>query len=284
MSPPRVAVVGHVEWGEFAVVERVPAVGEIVHADSVFSAVAGGGSVAAVQLARLAGAAEFFTVVGDDAVGSAALSGLAELGVTVHGTVRAGTEQRRAFVFLDAGHERTITVLGPRMVPHGDEALDWESLDAVDGVYFTGGDVAALAFARRARVLVATPRALDVLQAGAVALDALVLSAGDPGEAYVSGDLSSDPAFVVRTHGAHGGSWSGADGSSGTWAAAPLPGPKVDAYGCGDSFAAGLTYGMAAGLGIQGAVELAARCGAACLTGRGPYAAQLRGVGFRKWQ
>jgi ribokinase len=80
----------------------------------------------------------------------------------------------------------------------------------------------------------------------------------------------------VRTGGAQGGAWAGAGTAAGTWAAAPLPGPKVDAYGCGDSFAAGLTYGMAAGLGIDGAVELGARCGAACMTGRGPYAGQLR--------
>ena len=54
--------------------------------------------------------------------------------------------------------------------------------------------------------------------------------------------------------------------------AAPLPGPVRDAYGCGDSFAAGLTYGLGAGLAMPDALELGARCGAACLTGRGPYA------------
>jgi ribokinase len=52
-----------------------------------------------------------------------------------------------------------------------------------------------------------------------------------------------------------------------------------DFYGCGDSFAAGLTYGLGAGLPIGEAVELAARCGAACATGRGPYEGQLREAG-----
>jgi ribokinase len=47
-------------------------------------------------------------------------------------------------------------------------------------------------------------------------------------------------------------------------------------YGCGDSFAAGVTYGLGAGLPIGEALELGARCGAACATGRGPYAGQLR--------
>jgi ribokinase len=48
-----------------------------------------------------------------------------------------------------------------------------------------------------------------------------------------------------------------------------------DAYGCGDSFAAGLTYGLAAGMPVDEAVALAARCGAAVLAGRGAYGHQL---------
>ncbi len=39
----------------------------------------------------------------------------------------------------------------------------------------------------------------------------------------------------------------GVDGGIQQWGAAPLPGPRVDSYGAGDSFAAGLTYGLAAG-------------------------------------
>ena len=54
-----------------------------------------------------------------------------------------------------------------------------------------------------------------------------------------------------------------------------VPGPIRDAYGCGDSFAAGLTFALGDGRAIADAVELAARCGAACLTGRGPYERQL---------
>lgn len=54
-----------------------------------------------------------------------------------------------------------------------------------------------------------------------------------------------------------------------------MPGPPGDAYGAGDSFAAGLTYGLANGLSIDEALALGARCGAACATGRGPYEGQL---------
>jgi ribokinase len=36
-----------------------------------------------------------------------------------------------------------------------------------------------------------------------------------------------------------------------------------------------LTYALGAGKEIEAALALAARCGAACLTGRGPYSGQL---------
>jgi ribokinase len=39
----RVAVVGHVEWIEFARVERMPAAGEIVHASDAWEEPGGGG-------------------------------------------------------------------------------------------------------------------------------------------------------------------------------------------------------------------------------------------------
>ena len=57
----KLAVVGHVEWIEFVRVERVPLRGEIVHAQEVWAEAAGGGAVAAVQLARLAGSSTLFT-------------------------------------------------------------------------------------------------------------------------------------------------------------------------------------------------------------------------------
>ena len=62
----RLAVVGHVEWVEFARVPRMPAAGDIVHAERVWSEPAGGGAVVARQLALLAGRCELFTALGDD--------------------------------------------------------------------------------------------------------------------------------------------------------------------------------------------------------------------------
>src|SRR5207248_2570376 len=139
----------------------------------------------------------------------------------------------------------------------------------------TGGDVAALRRARSARVLVATSRALATIEAAGVELDVLVASATDPGEAFVADRLDPHPRHVVLTRGAEGGEWHGVDGSSGSWAVEPLPGPPVDSYGSGDSFAAGLTYGLGAGMALADALARGARCGAYCLAGRGPYGAQL---------
>jgi ribokinase len=123
-------------------------------------------------------------------------------------------------------------------------------------------------------VLVASPRATDALGHG-VALDALVLSANDAierGEAAATGD---EAELVVSTAGARGGLYRERDGRSGSWTAATPPGEAVDSYGCGDSFAAGLTYGLGAGMRAPDALDVAARCGAVCLTGRGPYERQL---------
>ena len=270
----RVAVVGHVEWIEFARVPRFPKPGEIVHATEWWEEVGGGGAVAAVQLAKLAGGAEFYTALAGDENGRRAKARLEELGVTVYAAPREG-RHRRGFVHLDDDHERTITILGDRIVPHGDDDLPWERLEGVDAVYFTGGDVAALEQARRARKLVATPRAYATLRASDVNLDALVRSAKDPGEQQAEEGLDPAPDIVVSTAGKEGGEWVGEDRSSGRWEAARLPGPPQDSYGAGDSFAAGLTYGLGAGLPIEQALEIASRCGAYKLAGRAAYDGQL---------
>jgi ribokinase len=271
----RVAVVGHVEWAEFAEVERVPAAGEIVEAPESWSQVAGGGAVAAVQLARLAGECLFLTALGDDELGHAAERELSEMGVRVAAAWRS-EPQRCAFVMLDAGAERTITTIGERLEPRREDPLPWEELREIDAVYLTAGDGGAVKAARAAANLVSTPRATAGLAAAGVAIDVLVASSADSGERHGACDLDPPPSVIARTAGAAGGELQWADGRSCRWEAAPLPGPPVDAYGSGDSFAAGLTYGLAAGRPPEEAVDLGARCGAACMTGRGPYEGQLK--------
>jgi ribokinase len=254
-------------------VERVPVTGEIVHASDAWEEPGGGGAVAAVQLAKLAGGAKLYTALGDDELGHRCKSELEALGLRVEATF-SPVAQRRAVVHVDGAGERTITVIGERLGPRGEDGLPWDELADTDAVYFTAGDREAARRTRAARTMVSTPRGLEVIAAAAVELDALVASGSDEGERYETGQLDPPPRLVVRTAGAAGGAWE-RDGASGRYDATPLPGPVRDAYGCGDSFAAGLTYGLGDGRPLESALELAARCGAACLTGRGPYEGQL---------
>jgi ribokinase len=274
----KVAVVGHVEWIEFARVEHVPAPGEIVHALESWEEPGGGGAVAAVQLARLARDCLFLTALGDDELGHRAERELMALGVRVEAVWRPAP-QRRAFVFTDAHAERTITVMGDRVGPRGADPLPWPELADVDGVYFTAGDADAVRAARAARMLVSTARTIRPLAEADAQIDMLVASSRDVGERYTHGDIEPPPHLVAWTAGAAGGWVEAPDGTRTDWTAAPLPGPPVDAYGAGDSFAAGLTYGLAAGRSPEEALAIGAQCGAACVTGRGPYAGQLHGNG-----
>jgi ribokinase len=262
-----VAVVGHHEWVMFARVEQVPAAGEIVHADEVWEEAAGGGAVAAVQLAKLAGRCTFVTALGADELGRRTRAQLEAQGVTVEAVARG--ESRRAFTFVDGVGERTITVLGDKLRPREkDFELDWRTFDAV---FFVSGDAELVRAARRARVMGATARELPTLAAAGVELDALVGSGKDEDERYQPGLLEPVPRLVVTTSGALGG-WAQ---PGGPYRAESPPGPIVDAYGCGDSFAAALTFALARGDEAADALQFAARCGASVLSGRGPYTTQL---------
>lgn len=268
----RVAVIGHIEWTEFARVERVPRQGEIVEASSLLEEPAGGGAVAAVQLARLNGSCDFFTALGDDEIAGRAIERLAKLGVTVHPAKRA-VPSRRGWVYVDAQGERTITVIGPKLRPSLDDPLSWDILDKADLVFFVAAESAVLDHARRARLLTATTRSLP--PGPGVQLDAAIGSSRDPAEKFMPGDLQPEPRLSVWTAGAEGGRWRSANSGAGTYAPAPLPGDIADAYGCGDSFAAGTSFGLASGMPVEEALELGARCGGTTLTGHGPYQRQL---------
>ena len=264
----RAAVVGHVEWIEFVPVEHVPAPGEIAHATESWEEAGGGGAVAAVQLAQLADSVDIFTALGADDLGKRAKAELEERGVQVHASV-VDAPQRRAFTYVDASGERTITTIGARLGPRGhDDSLPWHELPRCDAVYFTAGDIDALHHARRGRVLVATARELGTLRRAGVELDALVGSGKDEAEIYRPGDLDPEPRLVVTTSGALGG-WAQ---PGGPFSAAPVPGPVADTYGAGDCFAGGLAYALAVGLDVHAALEFASRCGAAALTGKGVHA------------
>ena len=255
----RCAVVGHVEWVEFARVPHVPQAGSIVHASETRAEPAGGGAVVARQLALLAGRCELFTALGRDELGRAAQSRLAALGIDVH--VQWGGDTRRAWTHIDSEGERTITVLGEKLLPHGPLPLH-----GYDLVFFVSGLPDVLRDARAARFLAATARELPTLRESAVPIDLLVGSRNDRGESY---DDSLEVPTVVLTDGVNGGTANGAP-----YVAVPAP-KVVDTYGAGDSFAAALAFALARGDALDDALALAARAGSAVIGGAGPYAAQL---------
>jgi ribokinase len=261
----RVAVVGHVEWVDFIELERMPREGEVLGARSAFARAAGGGAVVAVVLAELGGEVEFFTALGDDPHGHATAEQLRARGVEVHVAWRSDRPTRRAVTLLGEG-ERTIVTVGERLEPSGADELPWERLAGADGVYFTAGDVGALERARLARQVVASPRGRSAIERGP-RIDALVYSARDEDERDWVRRLNGRSRLLVETRGADGGVWSGE--SCGSWRAAPADAAVRDAYGCGDSFAAGFTLGLASGASVGEAAAIGARAGARCLTRAG---------------
>jgi ribokinase len=264
-------VIGHIEWTHLVAVERVPPIGAIVESSSWMQLAAGGGCVAAVQLAKLTGKCDFFTAVGDDELGTRAVSQMEKQGVTVH-TGRRNGATRKALVLTDAGGERTIIVHGQRHFPRGDDRLPWHLLESADCALFTAGDDAAFHAARHADVMVVVARGLP--RSLGLKVDAVVGSGSDPGEAF-GRDLLTNVGLQVTTHGRQGGMFRVADGSTGTFRAPQLDEPVKDSYGAGDAFAAGLTFALGEGRDVEQALDIAAKCGTAVLLGHGPYESQL---------
>ena len=254
----KVAVVGHIEWCEFAKVHNIPVAGEIVRATKFWNEAAGGGGVAAVQLLQLAGNCTLFTAVGNDDVGKQAIKQLSDIGVEVYASIIDDQPTKKAFVHIDSNKERSITVLGGLRPSATDKSLPWEKLEEMDAVYYVSGDSMALLKARKAKVLVSTSRILNQLKESPIVLDALVMSMKDTGETYNKGDLDNEPLLIVKTAGKDG-SFIGNEHYSAEFVTTD---DFKDSYGCGDSFAAGLTFGLAQGLSRSESVKLATHSGA----------------------
>ncbi|MFJ4918758.1 PfkB family carbohydrate kinase [Streptomyces sp. NPDC088725] len=263
-------MIGHVEWTSIARIDRVPERGEVAHADVVWEGPAGGGAVAAVQLAALAGETTFFTALGDDDAARKTTETLGRLGVRVLPAHRAGPT-RGALSLVDDSGERTTTTLGPRLQPALDDPLPWSTLASYDVVHFVAGAPEVLKQARAARVLVATSRELATVAASGVLPDALAGSAADPAERYEPGMLDAPPELLVFTEGRQGGRYHLRGDLAGRYPAVPAPGPEADSYGMGDNFAAALAHALGSGAGAEDALAAAAGCAALCAATRGPY-------------
>ena len=264
----KLAVVGHVEWMTFLAVDALPKPGLVGHAHQCLEEPAGGGAVSAVQMARLSQAeVHFFTALGRDSHGEQSLMRLQQLGLNVHVAWRK-QPTRKGVSMVDESGERAITVIGDRLQPNGSDPLPWDRLAGFDGVFATAADPSALRICRTAKILTATPRlSLPILRAASVELDAIIGSGLDPDEQIPESAMVPPPRIRVATEGNAGGVLT----PGGRYPALTPLQPIVDSYGCGDSFAAGFTIGLAAGYPIHQAAALGAQAGASCTGWFGPY-------------
>ena len=75
------------------------------------------------------------------------------------------------------------------------------------------------------------------------------------------------PKFVIKTEGENGGIIF----PGGRYSAFENKKTKVDSYGCGDSFAAGILYGFSSNWDIEESLNLAKILGRNCSEHFGPY-------------
>jgi ribokinase len=256
--PPmlRLAVIGHIEWVTFAHAPFVPKPGEIVHLTDPLAQPGGGGAVTAVALRRMGAEVTFYTSLGSD---GRARKPLERRGLRLEAVERP-EPQTEVLALVDPRGERTLYVVGENDAARVDDPLDWAALEGMDGCYFTGYDPETLRMARRARVLVVTARRFDVLAESGVRADALVGSGKDRGEQFDITRLKARPDHIIVTDGARGGTG---------YEAAPVPGPVVDTYGAGDTFVAGVLFGLASGWPLERTFQHAAAQAAEALTWRG---------------
>jgi ribokinase len=265
-------VIGHVEHITLGRVAALPGAGDIAHLIGPHALAGGGGGITFFQLVRSSAEVHLFTALGDDEAARFVEQAIGATGARIYAARRAQAHTRD-IVMIGPDGDRTILVIGPPLHPQADDPLPWDTLDQLDGVYFTAQDPALLARARRARIVVATARRRDCIIASGVALDVIVGSTSDPRERSTRADYPVPPTAVIMTEGARGGTVETAAGV--TRFAAPSVEARGGAYGAGDSFAGALTYYLAAGLAPAAAAERAAHHGAAVVSSFDPLTAQL---------
>jgi len=264
---PRVVIIGHVEWVTHAQ-GHLPGRGRIADLHDPWCEPAGGGGVAAVAAARLGAHVTLLTALGDDLTAAESRRLLEDRGVSVI-AARASGPQTPVLTIIEPGGERTIMVVGARMQARASDLSGTDLLASADAVYYTGEDPELLRVAREARHLVVSGRRLADVAAAGIVVDVIVASANDPDESPAALPGALAPGAVVMTNGAAGGSIERHGAAMRRYAPAVQAAPNVDSYGCGDSFAAGLTVGLARGLGIDDAVAVGAAAGGLCATWRG---------------
>ena len=262
------AVIGHIEWINFIKVDQLPKAGLISHSKESLEYPAGAGSVIAKRLRELThGEVHFFTALGNDFYGNKCLNILQNMGIKLHVAWR-DKPTRKGFSVNDSEGERSITIIGDRLAPIHKDNLDWSILNDMDGIFITAADKEIFQKSRIAKTLCTTPRVgLNIINESMIFLDGLIGSNLDPGEVFSLDELILKPKFVIKTEGENGGIIF----PGGRYKAIENKAMKVDSYGCGDSFAAGILYGLSSNWDIEESLNLAKIMGRDCSEHFGPY-------------
>ncbi len=262
------AVIGHIEWINFLMVDKLPKPGVISHSKKSIEFPAGGGSVIAKILSDLTiNEVHFFTSLGNDYYGKQCFNILSNMGIKLHVAWR-DKPTRRGFSLTDNSGERAITVVGERLAPTCRDNFDWNIFKKMDGIFITAADSGIFKKARVAKIVCTTPRVgLNTINKSNIFIDGLIGSNLDPGEAFSLSQLSLKPRYTIKTEGEKGGILF----PGGRYKALENINPKVDSYGCGDSFAAGILYGLASKWSIDKSLDLAKILGRDSSEFFGPY-------------
>ena len=264
----KLAVIGHIEWVTFISQNQLPKAGIISHVKNYMEKPAGGGAVTAIKLASLSNnKVDFFTALGKDEFGKKSFQILTKYNLNVYASWK-DIPTRKGISIVDQKGDRAISIIGKRIQPSINDDLPWEKLKNYDGIFVTATDSKTLKESRQARKVVATPRlGLEVINHSNIQLDALIGSGLDPQERFQESELKVNPIIRIATEGDKGGKyWPGE-----RFKAIDLKKAAIDSYGCGDSFAAGVTAGLASGFDIKSAIFLGTKLGADCATYFGPY-------------
>ena len=262
------AVIGHIEWINFIKVDQLPKPGLISHSKRSLEYPAGGGSVIAKRLRDLTNSeVHFFTALGNDFYGDKCFNILGNMGIKLHVAWRE-KPTRKGFSVIDSQGERSITIIGERLAPNHKDNLDWITLNEMDGIFITAADEAIFRKARIAKALCTTPRVgLNIINKSGIFLDGLIGSNLDPGEVFSLDELGLKPRFVIKTEGENGGIVF----PGGRYKAIENKNKKIDSYGCGDSFAAGILYGLSSNWDLKESLNLAKIMGRNCSEHFGPF-------------
>ena len=262
------AVIGHIEWINFIEVDQLPQPGLISHSKRSLEYPAGGGSVIAKRLSELTNSkVHFYTALGHDFYGKQCFNILENMGIKLHVAWR-DQPTRKGFSLTDSEGERSITIIGERLSPNHNDDLDWNTLNEMDGIFITAADKELLKKSRFAKTLCMTPRVgLNMINESGILLDGLIGSNLDPGEYFSLNELKLKPKYVIKTEGENGGIVF----PGGRYKAIKNKKNNVDSYGCGDSFAAGILYGLSSKWNIEESLNLAKILGRNCSEHFGPY-------------